>query len=130
MVTDPIADMIARIKNAAGARMESVDIPASKMKMAIADILLKEGFIKAYKVIEDAKQGTLRVNLKYHNAVHVITNIERVSKPGRRLYNGSSELRSVRDGLGISIVSTSQGVMTNAKAKSLGIGGEVLLNVW
>jgi len=130
MVTDPIADMITRIKNAAGARMESVDIPASKMKLAIADILLKEGFIKAYKVIEDAKQGILRINLKYHNSRHVITAIERVSKPGRRMYQGAEKLKTVRDGLGISIVSTSQGVMTNTKAKSLGIGGEVLINVW
>jgi len=130
MVTDPIADMITRIKNAAGARMESVDIPASKMKLAIADILLKEGFIKAYKVIEDAKQGILRINLKYHNSRHVITAIERVSKPGRRMYQGAEKLKTVRDGLGISIGSTSQGVMTNTKAKSLGIGGEVLINVW
>lgn len=130
MVNDPIGDMITRIKNAAGARMESVDIPASKMKLAIADILLKEGYIKAYKVIEDAKQGTLRVNLKYHNARHVITTIERVSKPGRRMYQGAEKLKTVRDGLGISIVSTSQGVMTNTKAKTLGIGGEVLINVW
>jgi len=130
MVTDPIADMITRIKNAAGARMESVVIPASKMKLAIADILLKEGFIKAYKVIEDAKQGILRINLKYHNSRHVITAIERVSKPGRRMYQGAEKLKTVRDGLGISIVSTSQGVMTNTKAKSLGIGGEVLINVW
>jgi len=130
MVNDPIADMITRIKNAAGARMESVDIPASKMKLAIADILLKEGYIKAYKVIEDAKQGILRVNLKYHNSRHVITTIERVSKPGRRMYQGADKLQTVRDGLGISIVSTSQGVMTNTKAKTLGIGGEVLINVW
>jgi small subunit ribosomal protein S8 len=100
------------------------------MKLAIADILLKEGFIKAYKVIEDAKQGTLRVNLKYHNSRHVITTIERVSKPGRRMYQGADKLKAVRDGLGISIVSTSQGVMTNTKAKTLGIGGEVLINVW
>lgn len=130
MVTDPIADMITRMKNAAGARMESVDIPASKMKMAIADILLKEGYIKAYKVIEDAKQGILRVNLKYQGAVHVITRIERVSKPGRRIYKAADELSVIRDGLGIAIVSTSQGVMTNTKAKELGIGGEVLINVW
>lgn len=130
MVTDPIADMITRMKNAAGARMESVDIPASKMKMAIADILLKEGFIKGYKVIEDAKQGILRVNLKYQGATHVITTMQRVSKPGRRVYKGADELGLVRDGLGISIVSTSQGVITNAKAKELGIGGEVLINVW
>lgn len=122
--------MITRIKNAAGARMESVDIPASKMKMSIADILLKEGFIKAYKVIEDAKQGTLRVNLKYHNAKHVITTIKRVSKPGRRVYQGAEDIQKVRDGLGISIISTSQGVMSNTKAKGLGIGGEVLINVW
>lgn len=130
MVTDPIADMITRMKNAAGARMESVDIPASKMKMAIADILLKEGYIKAYKVIEDAKQGILRVNLKYQGAVHVITRIERVSKPGRRIYKAADELSVIRDGLGIAIVSTSQGVMTNTKARELGIGGEVLINVW
>jgi small subunit ribosomal protein S8 len=130
MVTDSIADMIARIQNAARAMMESVDIPASKMKLSVADILLKEGYIKAYKVVEDAKQGILRINLKYHDGGHVISGMERVSKPGRRIYNGAQDLPIVRDGLGISILSTSQGIMTNSKARELGIGGEVLIRIW
>jgi len=130
MLTDPIADMITRIRNGAQASKESVDIPASKMKLNIADILMKEGYIKGYKVIDDEKQGMLRVNLKYFNSRHVITGIERVSKPGRRIYKGANEIQPVRRGLGISIVSTSRGVMTDHKAKAENVGGEVLIRVW
>ena len=130
MLTDPIADMITRIRNGAQASKESVDIPASKMKLNIADILMKEGYIRGYKVIDDGKQGLLRVNLKYFNSNHVITGIERVSKPGRRIYKGANEIDPVRKGLGISIVSTSKGVMTDHKAKADNVGGEVLVRVW
>jgi len=130
MINDPVADMITRIRNAGSAFKESVDIPASKMKLNIADILMKEGYIKGYKVIEDSKQGLLRVNLKYHNSRHVITGIEKVSKPGRRVYKGSDDIPVVRKGLGISIVSTSKGIMTDQKARSGNVGGEVMIRVW
>jgi small subunit ribosomal protein S8 len=130
MVTDPIADMITRIKNGAGAMLESVDIPASKVKLAVADILLREGYIKGYKFIEDSKQGILRVNLKYHNSKHVVTGMDRISKPGRRVYISANEIPKVMDGLGISVLSTSRGIMTNSKAKDLNIGGELLIKVW
>ena len=130
MVTDPIADMITRIKNGAGAMLESVDIPASKVKLAVADILLREGYIKGYKFIEDSKQGILRVNLKYHNSKHVVTGMDRISKPGRRVYIAAGEIPRVMDGLGISVLSTSKGIMTNSKAKDLNIGGELLIKVW
>jgi small subunit ribosomal protein S8 len=130
MHTDPIADMITRIRNAAGAMKESVDIPASKMKISIADILQKEGYIKAYRVIDDGKQGMLRVSLKYLKSRHVISGIERVSKPGRRIYRGADEIDKVRGGLGIAIVSTPDGIMTDQKARVKNRGGEVLLRVW
>ncbi|HOJ12930.1 MAG TPA: 30S ribosomal protein S8 [Deltaproteobacteria bacterium] len=130
MHTDPIADMITRIRNAAGAQKESVDIPASKMKIAIADILQKEGYIKSYRVIDDGRQGMLRVSLKYFNSRHVISGIERVSKPGRRIYRGAAEIEKVRGGLGIAIVSTSEGIMTDHNARAKNKGGEVLLRVW
>jgi small subunit ribosomal protein S8 len=130
MHTDPIADMITRIKNAAQASKESVDIPASHTKLDILDILMKEGYIKGFKVVDDGKQGLIRVNLKYYNAKHVITDIRRVSKPGRRIYRKVKDIQQVRRGLGISIVSTSQGVMTDHKAKANHVGGEEILKVW
>lgn len=130
MHTDPIADMITRIRNAAGAMKESVDIPASKLKIEIADILQKEGYIKAYRVIDDEKQGTLRVNLKYFNSRHVMSGIQRVSRPGRRVYRGAGDIARVREGMGISIVSTSAGLMTDVKARATNVGGEVLIKVW
>ena len=130
MHTDPIADMITRIRNAAQASKESVDIPASKLKIAIADLLQKEGYIKAYRVIDDARQGILRVSLKYYNSRPVISGIQRVSRPGRRIYRGAKDIEKVRGGLGISIVSTPSGIMTDHKARSSGVGGEVLLRVW
>jgi small subunit ribosomal protein S8 len=130
MHTDPIADMITRIRNAAQAFKESVDVPASRVKMDIAEILLKEGYIKGYKVIDDSKQGLIRVNLKYFNSRHVITGIERVSKPGRRIYKKADEIQQVRKGLGISIVSTSKGIMSDHKARANNVGGEELIRVW
>ncbi|RKY04955.1 30S ribosomal protein S8 [Candidatus Poribacteria bacterium] len=130
-MTDPIADMLTRIRNANMVYHEYVDIPASKMKEAIARILLKEGFIRNYKLIEDGKQGILRIYLKYGpNGERVINQLVRVSKPGRRVYVGKDELPRVRGGLGIAIISTSKGVMTSAEAKKLGIGGEVICYVW
>jgi len=122
--------MITRIRNAAGAMKESVDIPASKLKIEIADILQKEGYIKAYRVIDDGKQGTLRVNLKYFNSRHVMSGIQRVSRPGRRVYRGAGDIARVREGMGISIVSTSAGLMTDVKARATNVGGEVLIKVW
>jgi len=122
--------MITRIRNAAGAKKESVDIPASKLKIEIADILQKEGYIKAYRVIDDEKQGTLRVNLKYFNSRHVMSGIQRVSRPGRRVYRGAGDIARVREGMGISIVSTSAGLMTDVKARASNVGGEVLIKVW
>jgi small subunit ribosomal protein S8 len=130
MHTDPIADMITRIRNAAHGMKESVDIPASKVKIEIADILQKEGYIKSYRSIDDGKQGLIRVTLKYFNSRHVISGIERISTPGRRVYKGSQEIPTVRGGMGISIVSTSKGLMTDHKAKASNVGGEVLIRVW
>ncbi len=130
MHTDPIADMITRIKNAAQASKESVDIPASRMKLDILDILMKEGYIKGFKVIDDGKQGLIRVNLKYYDSKHVITDIRKVSKPGRRIYRRVKEIQQVRRGLGISIVSTSRGIMTDHRAKAENVGGEEILKVW
>lgn len=130
MHTDPISDMITRIRNGATAFKESVDIPASKVKMNIAEILFKEGYIKGYKVIDDGKQGLIRVNLKYLNSRHVITGIQRVSKPGRRVYTKADDIQQVRKGLGISLVSTSRGIMTDLKAKANHVGGEELIRVW
>jgi small subunit ribosomal protein S8 len=130
MHTDPIADMITRIRNAAHGMKESVDIPASRVKLEIADILQKEGYIKAYRVIDDGKQGIIRVTLKYFNSRHVISGIERISTPGRRVYKGAQEIPTVRGGMGISIVSTSKGLMTDHKAKASNVGGEVLIRVW
>lgn len=130
MHTDPIADMITRIRNAAHGMKESVDVPASKLKLEIADILLKEGYIKAYRVIDDSKQGLIRVTLKYFNSRHVISGIERISTPGKRVYRGPQEIPTVRGGMGISIVSTSKGLMTDHKAKASNVGGELMIRVW
>jgi small subunit ribosomal protein S8 len=130
MHTDPIADMITRIKNAAQASKDSVDIPASRMKLDILDILMKEGYIRGFKVMDDGKQGMIRVNLKYYNAKHVITDIRKVSKPGRRIYRRVKEIQPVRRGLGISIVSTSRGLMTDHTARAENVGGEEILKVW
>ena len=130
-ITDTIADMLTRIRNANSAKHDTVDIPASNMKKAIAQILVDEGFVKGFTVIEDGKQGVIRMTLKYGaNKAPVITGLRRVSKPGLRVYAGAEELPKVLKGLGIAIVSTSKGVMTDKKARENHIGGEVLAFVW
>lgn len=130
-ITDPIADLLTRIRNANSAKHETVDIPASNMKKAIVEILNEEGYIKGYKVIEDGKQGVIRVTLKYAaNKEKVLSGLKRVSKPGLRIYAGADEMPKVLKGLGIAIVSTSKGVMTDKKARAEHIGGEVLAFVW
>ena len=130
-ITDPIADMLTRIRNAGTARHATVDVPASGMKKAIAQILLDEGYIKSYTVEEDGKQGMIHITLKYlGNKEKVISGLRRVSKPGLRVYAGADELPKVLRGLGIAIISTSKGVMTDKKARELNVGGEVLAFVW
>ena len=130
-ITDPIADMLTRIRNAGAARHATVEIPASSMKKAIAQILLDEGYIKAFEVIENGTQGTIKVTLKYSaNKEKVISGLRRVSKPGLRVYAGADELPRVLKGLGIAIISTSKGIMTDKKARELHVGGEVLAFIW
>lgn len=130
-ITDPIADMLTRIRNANSAKHETVDIPASNIKKAIAQILLDEGYIASYKVIEDDKQGVIRVTLKYgENKSQVITGLRRVSKPGLRIYSNVEDMPKVMKGLGIAIVSTSKGIMTDREARKQNVGGEVLAFVW
>ena len=130
-ITDPIADMLTRIRNANSAKHETVDIPASNMKKAIAQILLDEGYIASYKVIDDEKQGVIRVTLKYgENKAQVITGLRRVSKPGLRIYSNVEDMPKVMKGLGIAIVSTSKGIMTDREARKQNVGGEVLAFIW
>ena len=130
-MSDVIADMLTRIRNANDAKHQTVDIPASNMKKSIAEILSNEGYIKGYQVIEDGKQGTIRVTLKYGaNKAKVIRGLKRVSKPGLRIYAGYEDMPKVMNGLGIAIVSTSKGLMTDKQARSLKVGGEVLAFVW
>ena len=129
-ISDVIADMLTRIRNASNAKHETVDIPASNMKKAIADILLEEGYIKAVSVIEDGKQGIIRVTLKYEQKVRAIRGIKRVSKPGLRIYSNCEDMPKVMNGLGIAIISTSKGIVTDKKARELNVGGEVLAFVW
>lgn len=130
-VTDPIADMLTRIRNASAAKHETVDIPASNVKKAIADILRDEGYIKGYRIIDDNKQGIIKINLKYGpNKERVISGMKRVSKPGLRVYAGKDELPKVLKGLGIAIISTPKGIMTDKKARKENVGGEVLAFVW
>ncbi|MBQ1967256.1 MAG: 30S ribosomal protein S8 [Clostridia bacterium] len=130
-ITDPIADMLTRIRNANSAKHETVDVPVSNMKKAIAQILLEEGYIKSYEIIDDGKQGMIHITLKYGaNKEKVISGLQRVSKPGLRVYAGRDELPRVLKGLGIAIVSTSKGIMTDKKARAERIGGEVLAFVW
>ena len=130
-ITDPIADMLTRIRNAGTAKHETVDIPASRMKRSIADILLEEGYIKNYQLIHDGAQGLIRVTLKYlPGKQKAIQGLKRVSKPGLRVYVGADELPKVLKGLGIAIISTSKGVMTDKKARKEHIGGEVLAFIW
>ena len=129
-ITDPVADMLTRIRNAGSAKHATVDVPASNMKKAIAEILLEEGYIKNYQIINDGLQGIIRITLKYNGGEKAITGLRRVSKPGLRVYAGADELPRVLKGLGIAIVSTSRGVMTDKAARKLHIGGEVLAFVW
>ena len=130
-MSDVIADMLTRIRNANDAKHATVDIPASNMKKAIAEILVNEGYVSAFETIEDGKQGIIRVTLKYTGKKQkVLRGIRRVSKPGLRIYAGCEEMPRVMNGLGIAIVSTNQGVITDKKARELGVGGEVLAFVW
>ena len=130
-ITDPVADMLTRIRNANSAKHDSVDVPASNLKKSIAQILLDEGYIKAYNVVDNGNQGVIHITLKYlGKKEQAISGLRRVSKPGLRVYAGADELPQVLRGLGIAIVSTSQGVMTDKKARQLHIGGEVLAFVW
>ena len=129
-ITDPIADMLTRIRNANSARHDTVDVPASNMKKSIAQILLDEGYIKSYQIVDDGTQGVIHITLKYNGKDKVITCLRRVSKPGLRVYVGADELPRVLRGLGIAIVSTSKGVMTDKAARAAHVGGEVLAFVW
>ena len=131
-ITDPIADLLTRIRNANNAKHDTVDVPASNMKKAIAQILLDEGYIKNFQIINDGTQGVIRITLKYlqPGKEKVISGLRRVSKPGLRVYAGAEELPKVLRGLGIAIVSTSKGVMTDKKAREAHVGGEVLAFVW
>ena len=130
-ITDPIADMLTRIRNASSAKHETVDVPASNMKKEIAEILLNEGYIKSYQVIEGNTQGVIRITLKYGaNKTKVISGIKRVSKPGLRIYASKEELPKVLRGMGIAIISTSKGIMTDKEARRQNVGGEVLAFVW
>ena len=131
-ISDTIADMLTRIRNANSAKHETVDIPASNMKKAIAQILVDEGYVKGYQIIEDGKQGTIRVTLKYQGASRtpVLMGLRRVSKPGLRIYSSSEDMPKVMKGIGTAIVSTSKGVMTDKQARKEHVGGEVLAFVW
>ena len=130
-ITDTIADMLTRIRNASSAKHDSVDVPASKVKKAIAQILLDEGYIQSFTVEEDGKQGVIHITLKYgQNKSQVITGIRRVSKPGLRIYTNVEDMPKVMRGLGIAILSTSKGIMTDKQARKANVGGEVLAFVW
>ncbi|MGI6202605.1 MAG: 30S ribosomal protein S8 [Eubacteriales bacterium] len=129
-MSDVIADMLTRIRNANNARHETVDIPASNVKKAIADILVAEGYIKGYTLIEDGKQGIIRITLKYMGKQKIIQGLRRVSKPGLRVYTSCADIPRVMNGLGIAILSTSKGIMTDARARKENVGGEVLAFVW
>ena len=129
-ISDVIADMLTRIRNANDAKHETVDIPASNLKKSIAEILLDEGYIKNFQIVEDGKQGIIRVALKYVGKQKVIHGLRRVSKPGLRIYSNCEDMPKVMNGLGIAIVSTSKGVMTDKKARQANVGGEILAFVW
>ena len=131
-MSDPIADMLTRIRNANTAKHDTVDVPSSKMKLAIAQILLEEGYIKKYDIVEEGNFKTIRITLKYNadKTERIISGIKRISKPGLRVYAGKEDLPKVLGGLGIAIISTNQGVITDKKARELQVGGEVLAFVW
>ena len=130
VVTDTIADMLTRIRNANAMRYNEVSVPASKLKIELARILKEEGFIKGYKVVKDDAQGSILITLKYVNKERVITGLKRISKPGLRVYAKSSEIPKVLNGLGIAIISTSKGIMTDKEARKQNLGGEVLAYIW
>ena len=130
-ITDTIADLLTRIRNANSAKHATVDVPASNMKKSIAQILVDEGYIKSYQIIDDGKQGIIRITLKYgENKSQVITGLRRVSKPGLRIYSSCEDMPKDKNGLGIAIISTSKGIVTDKKARELNVGGEVLAFVW
>jgi len=130
-ITDPIADMLTRIRNAATAKHDTVDVPASNMKKAIAEILLEEGYIKNFQLIDNSTQGIIRITLKYGaNKTKIINGLRRISKPGLRVYASCEELPKVLKGLGVALVSTSKGIMTDKKARQENVGGEVLAYIW
>ena len=130
-ITDPIADMLTRIRNASSAKHDTVDVPASNMKKAIAEILLEEGYIKNFQLIDNSTQGIIRITLKYGaNKTQIINGLKRVSKPGLRVYSKSEDMPKVLKGLGIALVSTSKGIMTDKKARQQNVGGEVLAYIW
>lgn len=130
VMTDPVADCLTRIRNACMAKKKRVDIPASKIKVEIARILLESHYIANYKVLDDGRQGVLRIYLKYQEDKPVLHGIERVSRPGLRVYRGQDALPRVRNGLGTAIISTSRGLLTDREAREVGVGGEVLARVW
>lgn len=130
-MTDPISDMLTRIRNATTVRHDRTDVPASKMKLEIAKILKQEGFIRTFKMLEEGPQGLLRIYLKYaDDGEPAIHGMRRISKPGRRVYRGADDLPKVRNGLGVAVVSTNRGVLTDEQARGLRVGGEVLCEVW
>jgi small subunit ribosomal protein S8 len=130
-MTDPVSDLLTRIRNAASVRHDRTDVPASKMKLEIAKILKQEGYIRTFKMIEEGPQGTIRIYLKYaDDGEPVIHGLRRVSKPGRRVYRGVNELPKVRNGLGVAVISTNRGVVTDEQARGLQVGGEVLCEIW
>ncbi|MDR0918634.1 MAG: 30S ribosomal protein S8 [Oscillospiraceae bacterium] len=130
-ITDTIADLLTRIRNANSAKKATVDVPASNLKKSITQILVDEGYVKSFQVLEDSQQGIIRITLKYtDNKTPVITGLRRVSKPGLRMYSGCAEMPKVRKGLGTAIISTSKGIMTDKKARELNVGGEVLAFIW
>jgi small subunit ribosomal protein S8 len=130
-MTDPIADMLTRLRNATAIRHDRTDVPASKMKLELAKILKQEGFIRTFKILEEGPQGLIRVYLKYaEDGEPVIHGLRRVSTPGRRVYRGVEELPKVRNGLGVAVVSTNRGVLTDEQARGLRVGGEILCEIW
>ena len=130
-MTDPVSDLLTRIRNATSVRHDRMDIPASKMKLEIAKILKQEGYIRTFKMIEEGPQGIIRIYLKYaDDGEPVIHGLRRVSKPGRRVYRGVGELPKVRNGLGVAVISTNRGVVTDEQARGLQVGGEVLCEIW
>lgn len=129
-ITDPVADMLTRIRNAAASRHKTVDVPASKEKKAIADILLAEGYVAAVDLLDEGVQGVIRIKLKYVDGKCVITNLKRISKPGLRVYAGADKLPKVLNGLGIAVISTNKGIMTDRTARKENVGGEVMAYVW